>query len=477
MTIAEMKKIIEKTKKYFVAFNDAAEEARRYYRNQTDITFKDPDEGNKKGPLRNADNRTPNNFHRILVDQKTSYALTTPPQFDLQHKDHDKVEQVSIMSRIKNKFAKTPQVGQDFEVNAQVENVLGDRFQKTVKRLGTQASNYGVGCLHFWIDGQNTFKYVTIDPTQIIRIYSETLDDELIAIIRTYDKDGYVYYEYWDDKQQYIFRVLDSTDKWERLEDEEMHHEWGRVPFILFYNNDEKLRDLDSYKGHIDIYDKVYNGFVNDVEDIQQIIMILKGYGGEDPAELNEQLRRFKAIPLDDASGEIKALEVKIPVEARKILLEQCEIRLYKDGMGLDPFDERIGNASSGEAIKFKYAMLDMKANQMVSEFKLSLTEFIRCVLIYLGHNPEDYPIIEQTWTKTAIKNDFERAQIISHLATETSKENIAKNNPLVDDWQRELEIQLEEQLGDMQMEDMYIDQEAMDEPTEGELENVEDEQ
>lgn len=61
--------------------------AERYYRNETDILFRDKpkDKGKEESdnPLRNADNRIPCNFHGLIVNQKASYAFTAPPLFDV----------------------------------------------------------------------------------------------------------------------------------------------------------------------------------------------------------------------------------------------------------------------------------------------------------------------------------------------------------------------------------------------------------
>ena len=58
--------------------------AERYYRNETDILFKKSKKEDENGnPMRNADNRIPRNFHGLIVNQKASYAFTTPPMFDV----------------------------------------------------------------------------------------------------------------------------------------------------------------------------------------------------------------------------------------------------------------------------------------------------------------------------------------------------------------------------------------------------------
>lgn len=86
MDIETMKQLIKKYEPGHAAFVTRAAVAERYYRNETDILFRDKPKEEKEeadNPLRNADNRIPRNFHGLIVNQKASYAFTAPPLFDV----------------------------------------------------------------------------------------------------------------------------------------------------------------------------------------------------------------------------------------------------------------------------------------------------------------------------------------------------------------------------------------------------------
>lgn len=73
----------------------------------------------------------------------------------------------------------------------------------------------------------------------------------------------------------------------------------GVVPFIPFANNNLQTLDLDNIKKLIDSYDKTYSGFVNDLEDIQQVLFVLTNYGGmreEGVKGIVDFLRKLKNI-------------------------------------------------------------------------------------------------------------------------------------------------------------------------------------
>ena len=72
------------------------------------------------------------------------------------------------------------------------------------------------------------------------------------------------------------------------------------------------------------MYDRVYSGFFNDLEDIQEIIFVLSGYGGTNLAEFLGDLKKFKTVNLDEDEGKpgLSTLTIDIPVEAREKMLE-----------------------------------------------------------------------------------------------------------------------------------------------------------
>jgi len=197
------------------------------------------------------------------------------------------------------------------------------------------------------------------------------------------------------------------------------------------------------YKGLIDVYDNVYNGFVNDVDDVQQVILVLTNYGGEDIDDLMDTIKKYKAIKFEntgtgDKSG-LDKLTIDIPTEARNSLLEITKADLFVEAQGIDPTNFATNNAT-GVAIKMLYSHLELKASMTESYFRDSINELIRAIMQWLKVPDYDGRKINQTWTRSAIHNDLEQAQIVSQIANYSSDEAIAKNNPIVDDYQEELD-------------------------------------
>lgn len=445
MELEVMKKLIRKYEPGHTRFSLRAMQAERYYRNETDILVKDKltDEKEKEepdNPLRNADNRIPRNFHGLIVNQKAAYMFTAPPLFDIGNEHGNEV----------------------------VTEILGDEYRKNCMELCINAANASVGWIHYWEDEDGTFQWAVVDSKQIIPIESHNLKKKLLGVLRMYDEideetgDTYAIYEYWDKESCWSFRrkngdtldaglfyyntfmVPDTGDF-----TAEYRHEFGEVPFIPFPNNNTNTNDLKNIKPLIDVYDKVYSGFINDLDDIQELIIVLSGYGGADLNTFLSDLKKYKTIKVDGDEGSnpgVSTLSIEIPIEARNSVLEATRKAIFEQGQGFDPQPENFGN-QSGEALKFMYSLLEMKAGLTETEFQLGFARLVRAIC---RHEGIDCKKIIQTWTRTCVKNDTEQAQICKDSVGIVSKKTILKNHPLVEDADAELK-QLEKEAQEAQ--------------------------
>lgn len=393
-------------------------QTKRYYRNENDIKLKGilpPD----KDPLRNADNRVSHNYHQIVVDECAAYMFTYPIIFDLDNK----------------------------ELNNKVNLVLGDDFASISMQLGIEASNSSTAWLHYWTDKdiktkKKKFYYAVVPAEQVIPVYSKTLIRRLEKLYRYYDTTDernkkHVIVEVWDDQRMTKYMLCGSIDDGfpTLVKEETIVHSFGSVPFIEFRNNNRHQSDLPRYYDLINIYDKVMSGYINDLEDIQQLIYILENYGGTDLKEFLQDLKRYKAIKTESgASGEsggVSTLTIDIPVEARNSILEITKKQIYEAAQALQADIESIGNAS-GVTLKFFYRKLELKAALKELEFRKGFNELIRVILRYLNVNSDI--TIKQIWTRNMISNDQETAQIAKDSVGIIPLKLIWRYHPFVDD-------------------------------------------
>lgn len=456
MEIEAIKRLIRGKLPTHSAFQSMCEKTEKYYHVENDILYRPPlgveDESNL---LHNADNRVPSSFYNLLVDQKTSYMFTQPPAFD-----------------VGNKMA-----------NKKINEILGDEFAKNCQKLCTNASNCGVAWLHFWKDEDNNFQYGIVNSQEIIPIWSSSLKPQLLAVLRMYQKtdestgEKIDVYEYWTDNECYSYFKKSEDNQWITFTDYPMFpvyrttpnfteflgnesvltHSFGEVPFIAFYNNSAHTTDLKPVKGLIDTYDKTFSGYINDLEDIQEVILILTGYGGTDLTEFLSDMKKYKSIKIDEDAGQnsgVQTLTIDIPVEARNTLLQLTRKSIFEQGKGIDPDPQNFGN-SSGVALSYLYSLLELKAGLTQSEFELGFARLIRAI-----GKLEGLPVsnITQTWKRTSVSNDAEKTDIINKSISVLSERTLLENHPFVSDAEEELK-RLKKQREQEQAEyDMYKD-------------------
>lgn len=400
---------------------DSILKAKKYYDNENDIK----ESGvvpNDTDPLRNADNRISHNFHQILVNEKSAYMFTYPVLFNI---DNNK------------------------ELNKKITEILGDDFESISQELCIEASNAGLGWIHYWVNDKNkTFNYAIVPTEQIIPIHSKNLKRDLKEVYRYYqDKDEnnkeILIFEHWNDVELNKYTLEGNINTVSKIIDKvKIRHKLKHVPFIQFLNNKNRKSDLSKYKDLIDLYDRVMSGFANDLEDIQQVIYILENYGGTDLKEFLGDLKRYKTVKTESdgvsSSGGVKTLQIEIPVEARKIILEILKKQIYESGQGLQQDTESFGNAS-GVALKFFYRKLELKSGFTETEFKKGFGALIRAILRFL--NKDDSVNITQTYTRNMISNDLENAEIARNSVGVIPEELIIKNHPWVEDPEEALEL------------------------------------
>ncbi|MBR1810252.1 MAG: phage portal protein [Clostridia bacterium] len=420
MTIDEAKQMIKKYAPEISPVILKEMTARRYYDMQNDVLFQKENKNTEETPLRTADNRVPSAFFPLLVDQKAAYMFSYPPLFDTGYEDTDK----------------------------QIAEVLGDGFPRICKRLCKAASFAGIAWLHYWTDGRGGFRYTVIPGAQVSPVYTQEADGALQYAVRMYetvlDGEGCIVYEIWDDTECHAFMraARDSVDDGLRLYPmfaapydaggrvNIYRHGFGRPPFIPFANNDRQASDLERVKGLIDTYDKTYNGFANDLEDIQEVIMVLSGYSGTDLAGFLENLKKYKTVKIDDGEGGVSTLNIDIPVEAREKMLSITEKAIFTQGQGVNPDPQRFGNAS-GVALKFLYSLLELKAGDMQTEFSAGFSVLVRAICAHLGLPCSS--TVGQTWTRNCVRNDEELASIAVQSVGLLSKDTILRNHPFVE--------------------------------------------
>ncbi len=220
---------MNKSDKYYLAKNDILDKQRTYLVDrqlEVDIV--------------SANNKVPNAFLSILIDQKVAKIAGKPISVSVSGAGN-----VDSPDAEADKFQEllNKQLGVDF--NDKIENWL------------VGASKHSVDYMHFYIDAKGKLKYIVIPAQQVIPIYDAEYENELQQVIRYYQ------YDFVNEKgqTQKLFKVEQWTKEnvtyWTQLEDmtfvldysyginpmphwisendslkTEEYHGWGKVPFV-----------------------------------------------------------------------------------------------------------------------------------------------------------------------------------------------------------------------------------------------------
>lgn len=429
-------------------------EGERYYYAENDIKDKKiykyevvrNDQGiiidrEKKLADEKANNRYPHAFHKILVDQKVQYLYGKPLS-------------ISVKEGVANKDRFEEEISSLFK---DLSDVIND--------LATDVSNIGRGFIHPRIknlsDGTVEFDYVIIPYDEIIPIYDTTFDRDLKKAIRYYDimnnGETITRVELWDSEKVTYFKIVDGS----LIKDSDMEtnpepyftygdeaYTWNSgIPLIEFKNNKKKTSDLVFYKGLIDGYDKNFNKLFDNVDDVQEIILMISGASATDPDELRTNFNYHKMIKTDEG-GNAKALEVNIPYETRKVLLDKLEQNIFVFGQGVNYTKDEFGNDKSGVALNFLYGALEQKASKMERNFNKGLNKLAQFGTEYLNIvNGTDYDNTDVIINNNKLKivGDKDLVEMLSKSESSISRKTIIENHPLVDDVKEEMNRLFEE--------------------------------
>ncbi len=327
-----------------------------------------------------ANNKLAHSKYKNMVDEKVAYLLSK--DYSLTCDDESYIQKV--------------------------KDVLGKNFQYQISGLGYEASNKGMAWLQTYIDEEGNFKTMIIPSEQCIPIWRDNSHTELESMIRVYEtvaweydkkktitnvevwtKDGVSYYRL--DGKLLIpdyDRNNDSNGPVAHYKKGDLWYAWGKVPFIPFKNNRIELPDIKFVKSLLDAYDLSRSEAANYVEEVKNLIFVLKGYGGEDIAEFMRGLNEDRAIPIDDPEdGGVDTLTPTMDITALREHYEQLKRDLIEDGQSVNKDLDKFGSAPSGVALKFMYAGLDLKANALETEFKMGFESLLYFINIYLSEN------------------------------------------------------------------------------------------
>ena len=415
----------------------------RYFDGKHDILTRERTVIGKDGDLEVVknlpNNRIVDNQYKKMVIQKSNYLLGQP--FTVQA-DNDAY--VKILKKFLNK-----------------------KFMRTLKAVGEDSLNCGIGWLFPMYDEKGQFIFKRFRPWEIIPGWKDAEHTELEYFIRIYEVVAYV-----GNEEKIIEKVevydetgisyFELTDGGKLLPDGEQHvpyfsiedqgFNWTKIPLIAFKYNNKEIPLIKMVKSLQDGLNLIESNFQNQMEeDPRNTILVVVNYDGENLGEFRRNLATYGAVKVrtvDGAGGDVRTLQVEVNSENYKSIIELFKKAIIENAMGYDAKDDRMSGTPNQMNIQSMYSDIDLDANGMETEYQASFEEvlwFLNMHLFNVGMGDFEQEEVEIIFNRDMMLNEGEVIDNISKSAGIISDETLVAQHPWVDDPQAELE-RLEEQ-------------------------------
>ena len=248
-------------------------------------------------------------------------------------------------------------------------------------------------------DGKTSFQCA--DSLGVVEIKAKETDDGCEYVIYHYidrigkDNKKIRRIEVWDDKQTFFYVQEDDGQihlddakpinprphmLYNKGNDPDTYFDgFGFIPFFRLDNNRKQTSDLKAIKDLIDDYDLMACGLSNNIQDMSEAYLAVKGFDGDDLDVLAANFRAKKHIGVGEG-GDIEIKTVDIPFQARQAKLELDEKNIYRFGMAFNSAQLGDGNITN-VVIKSRYALLDLKCNKLEIRLKQFMRKLLKVIL------------------------------------------------------------------------------------------------
>lgn len=434
------------------------EVAQRYYEN-------DPDIREKKRTVIGKDMEN----NAILKESKV---LTNNK---LQHNFMKKLTRQKIAYMLGKPFTLAAVIEDDKDAEAffkEMSEYLDMDFYKFIKNVGRDSIVKGLGWVQVYYNEAGRLKLRRCAPEEIIPLWADADHTILDALIRHYKVEQYkggdkktiryveyythegVYYYMYDDTGHLVLNpdIEDNPGSHFYIKPEDAETEepvginWANIPFIPFKYDPDEQSLLSRIKSLIDDYDKKTSSIADAIDDHPNAVTVVKNYDGASKEEFVQNKNEYRTIFVQ-GDGDAKSMETPLNVGDLDKHIERLRQDIYEFGQGVNTADKDIRD-TSGVALRFMYADLDMDCVDWGSEVKWSLMKlfwFIQQDII--SKSGKDYTKVKYdiVFNTDVIINESETVLNCMNSVGLVSGRTIAANHPWTLDADKEMKALKEE--------------------------------
>ena len=356
---------------------------------------------------RRADMVTGQNYFNCKTDIQKK-VRTGVDGVELEHRSNQKIETTLfrsiVMQKIGYLLGKVPTISSTNKEYADaVSALMNPKFWKEIRKCSVDAITKGTGWakISFGKDGEICIK--SVDALELIPISIDYDSGKLDQIIRTYEveiinpadgkREKVRKIEHWTTERVEYYEI--DGDKIipdvQAIEEKGNGHflmngnpqVWERVPFIPIQYNDSGQLLINCLKSNIDNLNEQASINADMLIDFPKAVMVLMGYGGEDADEFLYQVRQLGVAKVGEGGG-LDTIQIAPNTEGTEKELKRSRLEILNGGAGVDLFDTATFGTSSGVALKYKFAILDIDCNIFEPEIAIAVENIAWFFVRYL---------------------------------------------------------------------------------------------
>lgn len=415
----------------------------QYYRGEHEILERKRTAIGNDGELKEVknlpNNRIIDNQYAKMVDQKTNYLLGKKFSVDTENKAYA----------------------------AALNELFDNSFRRTLKYIGEDSLNGGIGWLYLYYNEQGEFRFRRFPAYEILPFWKDDDHSELDCAVRMYLQEAWEgYYKKIIEKVEIykrdgIYRyILDGNtlvpdvEIGERLDyftvlegKKSVGYNWQRIPLIAFKANNKELPLIKRVKSLQDTINLMLSDFANNMqEDARNTILVINNYDGTDLGEFRQNLATYGAVKVrseSGADGGVDALTVEVNADNYKAILELLKKALIENARGFDGKDDRIGANPNQMNIQSMYSDIDLDANGMETEFCAAFDAvlwFVNQHLMHQGKGDFSTETADIIFNRDIMVSESEAIDNCSKSVGILSNETIVGMHPWTVDVEKELQ-------------------------------------
>ena len=377
----------------------------KYYKGEQAITLKQPTDTGKPA------NKIITNFCHTITDTYEGYLTGVPIQYS-----NDNFDEILNILKYND-----------------VKNEDGEFLR--------QGLIFGRGFEICYIDEDKKQRFRTLDPRECIPVYDNTLNNNLLYVIRFWRSDMF-------DKsnEEYIVEVYgaQSTKRYKSNVGfssftliEEVPNFYGQCPITVFSLNTEEESIFHNIMSLQDAYNTLLSSEIDDWESFCDAYMILKG-AAIDEDEM-EDMKKHRLLIMDtDAEAQYLTKDVN-DVQIRN-MLQLVNDNIHKIACCPDFSQESFGT-SSGIALRYRLLGFENNAAAIESNFNMALQRRIELLssIIQLTGGEALWRDVKITFYRNLPINLEETSTIVNNLRGLVSDETLLSQIPFISDVEEEM--------------------------------------